>query len=49
MTGFGRDCTGGEIRHAVALARGEVSTEDLDAAIVKAALAKGWSERRAGG
>lgn len=49
VTGFGRDRAGGEIRHAVALARGDVSTEDLDAAIVKAALAKGWSERRAGG
>jgi hypothetical protein len=49
VTAFGRDRAGGEIRHAVALARGEVSTEDLDAAIVKAALAKGWSERRAGG
>jgi hypothetical protein len=46
VTGFGRDRAGGEIRHAVALARGEVRTEDLDAAIVKAALAKGWSERR---
>jgi hypothetical protein len=49
VTGFGRDRTGGEMRHAVALARGEVSTEDLDAAIVKAARARGWSERRAGG
>ena len=48
VTGFGRDRAGAEIRHAVALARGEVTTEDLDAAIVKAALAKGWSERRAG-
>jgi hypothetical protein len=48
VTGFGRDRAGGEIRHAVALARGEVSTEELDAAIVKAALAKGWTERRAG-
>jgi len=47
VTGFGRDRAGGEIRRAVALARGEVTTEDLDAAIVKAALAKGWSERRA--
>jgi len=49
VTGFGRDGAGGEIRHAVALARGEVRTEDLDATIVKAALAKGWSERRASG
>jgi hypothetical protein len=45
VTGFGRDRAGCDISHAVALARGEVRTEDLDAAIVKAALAKGWSER----
>ena len=46
VAGFGRGA-GGDISHAVALARGEVTAEDLDAAIVKAALAKGWSERRA--
>jgi hypothetical protein len=40
---------GGDIRHAVAAARGAVAAEDLDAAIVKAALAQGWTERRAGG
>jgi hypothetical protein len=40
VTGFGRDRAGDEIRHAVALACGEMSTEDLDAAIV--------TERRAG-
>jgi hypothetical protein len=33
---------------AVAAARGAVAAADLDAAIVKAALAKGWTERRAG-
>jgi hypothetical protein len=48
VTGFGRDRAGGDISHAVAISRGEVSTEDLDAAIVKAACGKGWSERRAG-
>ena len=48
VTGFGRDRAGGEIRHALALARGEVTTEDLDVAIVKAALARGWTERRGG-
>ena len=46
VTGFGRDRAGCDISHAVAVARGEVRTEDLDAAIVKAALAKGWTERR---
>ena len=49
LIGFGRDSTGCDIRHAVAVARGAVAAEVLDAAIVKAALAKGWSERRAGG
>jgi hypothetical protein len=49
LTGFGRDRAGCDIRHAVAAARGQVSAADLDAAIVKAALAKGWIERRAGG
>jgi hypothetical protein len=48
LTGFGRDRVGGDIRHAVAAARGAVAATDLDAAIVKAALAKGWIERRAG-
>jgi hypothetical protein len=48
LTGFGRDRAGGDISHAVAIARGAVSSEDLDAAIVKAALAKGWTERRPG-
>jgi hypothetical protein len=48
LIGCGRDCAGGDISHAVAVARGPVAAEDLDAAIVKAALAKGWSERRAG-
>jgi hypothetical protein len=46
LTGFGRDRAGCEVRHAVAAARGEIAAADLDAAIVKAALAKGWSERR---
>jgi hypothetical protein len=46
LVGFGRDHAGGDIRHAVAAARGAVSAEDLEAAIVKASLAKGWSERR---
>jgi hypothetical protein len=46
LIGFGRDHAGGDIRHAVAVARGAVSAEDLKVAIVKAALAKGWSERR---
>jgi len=49
LTGFGRDRAGCDFRHAVAVARGAVTAEDLAAAIVKAALAKGWSERRAGG
>jgi hypothetical protein len=49
LTGFGRDRAGCDIRHAVAAARGQVPAADLDAAIVKAALAKGWIERRAGG
>ena len=49
LIGFGRDRAGGDIRHAVAAARGAVAAEDLEAAIVKAALAQGWSERRAGG
>jgi hypothetical protein len=48
LTGFGRDRAGCDIRHAVAAARGQLAAADLDAAIVKAALAKGWSERRAG-
>ena len=48
LVGFGRDRAGGDISHAVAVSRGEVAAEDIDAAIVKAALAKGWSERRAG-
>jgi hypothetical protein len=46
LTGFGRDHAGVDIRHAVAVARGPVSAADLDAAIVKAALAKGWTERQ---
>jgi hypothetical protein len=37
---------GGDISHAVALARGEVPLKDLQAALAKAALAKGWRERR---
>lgn len=49
LIGYGRDRAGGDISHAVAISRGEVSAEDLDVAIVKAALAKSWSERRAGG
>jgi len=49
VTGFGRDRAGGEVRHAVAAARGELPAADVDAAIVEAALAKGWIERRAGG
>ena len=49
LIGFGRDSAGGDIRHAVAAARGALKAEDLEAAIVKAALAKGWTERRAGG
>jgi hypothetical protein len=48
LTGFGRDHAGADVRHAVAVARGPVSAADLDAAVVKAALAQGWSERRAG-
>jgi hypothetical protein len=46
LIGFGRDPAGADISHAVALARGEVALEDLQAALAKAALAKGWSERR---
>ncbi|HXW25313.1 MAG TPA: hypothetical protein VEK73_11230 [Xanthobacteraceae bacterium] len=46
LTGFGRDRGGGGIRHAVTAARGSLSAADLDAAIVKAALTKGWIERR---
>jgi hypothetical protein len=49
LTGFGRDHAGYDIRDAVAVAHGAVTAEDLDAAIVKAARAKGWSERRVGG
>ena len=49
VTGFGRDRAGADISHAAAISRGEVAVEDLDAAIVKAALANGWTERRAGG
>jgi hypothetical protein len=49
LIGFGRDHAGADIRHAVAVARGAVKAEDLEAAIEKAATAKGWSERRAGG
>jgi hypothetical protein len=49
LIGFGRDAAGADISHAVALARGEVALEDLQAALAKAALAKGWRERRAGG
>jgi len=49
VTGFGRDRAGGEVRHAVAAARGQLAAADVDAAIVEAALAKGWIERRAGG
>jgi hypothetical protein len=49
LTGFGRDHAGCDIRHAVAVARGAVTAEDLDVAIVTAARAKGWGERRAGG
>jgi hypothetical protein len=45
LIGYGHDRAGGEVSHAVAISRGEVAEEDLDAAIVKAALAKGWSER----
>ena len=48
LTGFGRDHAGADVRHAVAVARGPVSAADLDAAVVKAALAKGLSERRTG-
>jgi hypothetical protein len=48
LIGFGRDAAGGDLRHAVAVARGAVPPEDLAAAIVKAALASGWSERRSG-
>src|ERR1700732_2957604 len=46
LLGFRRDRDGGDIRHAVAAARGALTAEDLEAAIVKAALAKGWAERR---
>jgi hypothetical protein len=46
LIGFGRDAAGADISHAVALARGEVPLEDLRAALAKAALAKGWRERR---
>jgi|GEM_PF-2220150 len=49
LTAFGRDRAGADVRHAVVAARGDFAAADLDAAIVKAALAKGWSERRAGG
>lgn len=49
LIGYGRDRAGGEVSHAVAVSRGEVAAEELDAAIVKAALAKGWSDRHAGG
>ncbi|MBV8751860.1 MAG: hypothetical protein JO328_03275 [Hyphomicrobiales bacterium] len=45
LIGFGRDRAGGEISDAVAISRGEVGAEDIEAAIIKAALAKGWSER----
>jgi hypothetical protein len=48
LTGFGRDRAGDDVRHAVAASRGEVPAADLDAAILEAALAKGWTERRAG-
>jgi hypothetical protein len=47
LAGFGRDRSGGAIRHAVAAARGGVPAAELDAAIVKAALAKGWTRRHA--
>ena len=49
LIGYGRDRTGGGLSHAVAVSRSEAAAEDFDAAIVKAALAKGWSERRGGG
>jgi hypothetical protein len=49
LIGFGRDHAGGDIRHAVAVARGAVKAEDLEAAIVKTARANGWNERRPGG
>jgi hypothetical protein len=45
LTGFGRDRVGGDVRHAVAASCGEVPAVDFDAAILKAALAKGWTER----
>jgi hypothetical protein len=48
LRAFAHDRAGCDIRHAIAAARGQVSAADLDAAIVKAALAKGWIERRAG-
>ena len=49
LIGFGRDQAGGDVRHAVAVARGAVSAEDLEAAVVKGAHAKGWRERGPGG
>ena len=47
LTAFGRDRAGCDVSHAVVAARGELAADDLDAAIVKAALAQGWAERRA--
>jgi hypothetical protein len=48
LRAFAHERAGCGIRHAVAAARGQVPAADLDAAIVQAALAKGWVERRAG-
>jgi hypothetical protein len=47
LTAFGRDRAGSDLSHAVVAARGEFAAADLDAAIVTAALAQGWRERRA--
>jgi hypothetical protein len=47
LTGFGRDRSGGDVRHTLALARGDFLAAEFDAAILAAALAKGWTQRRA--
>ena len=49
LTAFGRDRAGSDISHAVVAARGDFAAAELDDAIVKAALARGWRERRARG
>ena len=46
LTAFGRDRSSCDVSHAAVAARGDFAAAELDAAIVKAALAQGWRERR---